>query len=496
MINKRRENIGKELFKGALTRQFTGNTNSRRQTRRFTKDFSHFDNSRVREEKKLEIPLQIMHKINQKTTYSSRKLNSCLSNTSFQIRSVELTNRLRCIESENCSNDLLGLNSLEFLGNDEFAEEMWSRTKSIPIIHLKNRLMRRIELSSGEKIYALIRTVDLIFPMKFQIENKLCSSIILVGYDHLPKDSKFDLRFTNVSEFFIHEGSSKLRTIALLIEASTYINTMIGCAFKGENRQSVSRRPGTISTRNTRNGNKILREGIQYNKFNDFLDRALNKTTRTISSKRDKILFNRDLMDVGDYKFLRDVELHASRKINLQRMEDAKQKRDNIEKDKNENIKSKINRNSHYKKLRFLDYCEKLEEASNTAFYTIWIKLMKLLVTIHNLRIAIDLKLQSRKNRFKIVRISGILHNFLVPLAKTKKSKQIAQFINAKIGFTVLIGLTNIKARAKQAAYKSLIYMSKTLRLRNYLVNFILDSNSFLTNSKLNQEQIKTTHAT
>lgn len=144
---------------------------------------------------------------------------------------------------------------------------------------------------------------------------------------------------------------------------------------------------------------------------------------------------NRDMVSMDGYNSLKledqiytsDLQKFKREAVILKRSElhqlRIKHKRDN----------SMYNRNQKMKMERFHKECHWLEEGVDLATKYAWLRLIKYIQVLWQFRVTIDNKIDLRSKKFQMVRISKVLNNFLVPIIRCKRPKQINIAISVKM---------------------------------------------------------------
>ena len=137
--------------------------------------------------------------------------------------------------------------------------------------------------------------------MKFEILKKSTKVNVYVGHDFEPDPSHFTSTYTGTTHFFIKQNSENkiFRKIHFLIEAEKEVDTLMGCAFKNTK----------LALEKLKDATRQREAFTQIPKAEElFFCDTDNIKIKGLSSdifektKNDKIIFNRDILSLVNYR--------------------------------------------------------------------------------------------------------------------------------------------------------------------------------------------------
>lgn len=298
--------------------------------------------------------------------------------------------------------------------------------------------MKRIKLDPNESIKATIRVDNFIFPMKFEILDKQCKSTIYVGFDFKPESGSFTLRLEDQTSHYFEQRVDKpiYRNIHFLIEAKESMDTLMGCAFKNLKRNESRLKESNLKQKEQiKSSSNVLKNGIDIDKYDLFCERELEKRKRMAKAptNAETLRFNQDVVGLDNYMLLLTKKKHEQHLKLYSRTMQVRYKRGQLLEARKEKALQGMNRNIHYKKQRFDESCVLLSSLVDESRAYFWFKFIKFVIYLQRIRDHLQKLINSRRRRFKMLRLSNLLYSFIVPLKRNKRTFEQGMTINIKL---------------------------------------------------------------
>jgi len=292
------------------------------------------------------------------------------------------------------------------------------------IAELENKVLVRIHMEEGSYIVAKVNTAHVVFPMKYMITGHSLGIEILVGFNYIPSSYEFDLKYDS-TEFYIEQERvpKTLYSIGFMIRSEFKFEGLMGCCFKDITIVS-SKRLRKLS-RTKRILERIETTGIDYQEFTNFNINLPKRITREKRVIGEKIEDNIDMLMLPNYNHLRKIEDKARFSYTKKQGEKARMIKQELLAQRQFDIKNAKNRNDRLKEIRFEKTVNRLQELHNMSVWIAWVKLIRMINIICEIKRFIITKMIQRRSGFKMQQISRIVSKFLVPLKRSKISRII-----------------------------------------------------------------------
>ena len=264
------------------------------------------------------------------------------------------------------------------------------------------------------------------FPMRFYCMDKNAEIEIMFGYNSMPTSRDYHEKSYKYNTYI--KGSEKypdIEYVGVMLITHRFLNTKIGCAFNLERQRK--RNVYHVPSYKNKTREMVMTKGVNYDDIIAFKDTKYTKKIRKMMQNKfhRRVIDNIREISSPDYNERRAKGIKDNYDNEMQKIENAKQRRDELWQKRLEYLKTRKTRNQIVREKQ-----ERLMEVSLKFFVDYsalwaWMKLLKYYAVMMELKRAWIRVKQRKIMGEKMLWVGSIFAKFWVPLKRFKKTNRI-----------------------------------------------------------------------